>query len=223
MAWVTAGLLIAGTLFAVAPTAHACSEPALFTVTADHLANGDFNSPDSQLGQDYRAWSGDDSAQIQVLGVYVYETIHTVEASGDWSSGSVSVPVEMWGQWPEDTSPEAIEPEDRSGPVPDTCGWGPSGQPLGTRSYMAITTVDAAVVDIGDQDRDVLESAFGSPVIADRDLSLEQDLIAQVNAARSSSTALFVGVGVAALAAAGAVMYMTRRNPSDEAPPSNVS
>lgn len=213
-AWGATLLLIATTVFVYAPQAHACSIAPVFAITAEHLAPSNFNAPDSQLAQDYRDWSGDESAEIQVLGVYVYETIHAVEADGDWSRGSVSVAVEMWGQWPADTSPQAVSPQDRSGEPPDNCGWGAAGRPLGTRTYSVITTADFADITIDDQDQPVLEAAFGPPVIADRDLSLEQDLIAQVDSARGSSTAMFVGIGLAALAAAGAVMYMSRRKPA---------
>ena len=217
MAWVmgsvTAVLLIVGTLFTYARSAQACSMVVPFVVTAEHLADEGFNDADSEMARAYRQWSGDSNATIEVQGVYVYETIYQVGADGDWSAGSVSVPMEMWGQWPADTSPVAIEPEDRSSAPPSTCPWGPSGQPEGTRTYhVVVSTAEFAEIQIDDRQRDVLDAAFGSPDIAVRDQSLEQDLIAQVNSARASSTALFAGLGVAAVAAAGAVMYAARRS-----------
>lgn len=218
--WAMAVLLIAAGVFSYAPAAHACDPEPTFSVTADYLADADFNDPDSQLAQDYRAWSLDGTAEIQVLGVYVYETVYALDADGDWSPGSVSVPIEIWGQWPTTTNPRATLPEDQSGEPPDSCGWTSAGDPLGTRRYFMISTADFAEIQVDDQDRDVLDAAFGAPAIADRDLSLEQDLIAQVNSARTSSTVLFVGLGLAALAAAGAIMYMSRRSavpaPADE-------
>lgn len=136
----------------------------------------------------------------------------TVEADGDRSRGSVSVAVELWGQWPADTSPKAIAPEDQGGEPPSTCEWGPSGRPLGTRSYTVIATADFAELQLGSAEEAILTAAFGTPARADRDLSIEQELIAQIEAARGISTALFVGVGLAALRAAVAVMYVTQSN-----------
>lgn len=47
-----------------APAADACSLVPSFTVTAEHLRAGDFNASDSQLAQDYRSWTGDETAEI---------------------------------------------------------------------------------------------------------------------------------------------------------------
>ncbi len=200
--------------FVVSPRpAGACSIAPTFAVTLDHLAAGDFNEPDSQLARDYREWSHDDDATIKVLGVYVYETIHTVEPKDDWSRGGVSVPVEMWGQWPEDPSARAISPEDRSSEPPTTCGWGTSGRPLGTRDYTMIADVNGVDLDLrGENADEVLAAAFGAPAIAERDTSLEQDLIAQIETSRTSRTGLFVAAGLVAIALAAGVLYKTKRS-----------
>ena len=221
VSWLVGVAIVLGLIVTQAAPAYACSIAPSFVVTAEHLAPGDFNESDSQLASDFREWTGDDSATIEVLGVYVYETIAAVEAEGDYSRGSVSVPVEMWGEWPADTSPRAISPQDRSGEPPDNCGWGASGRPMGTRSYSMVSTAPSwALVEINmsDDDRSVLVDGFGAAAIADRDLDLEQTLIAQIQRSRGSSTALFVGLGVVAIGAAAAVMYVARRASTTTSP-----
>lgn len=146
----------------------------------------------------------------------MYETIHEAkaeaEAEGDRSRGSVSVPVKGWGQWPADTRPEATAAEDQGGEPPNTCGWGSSGRPIRTRSYTVISTTDFTELQLGSAKEVILTAAFGTPVLADRDRSLECELIAQIQTPSGSSAPILVGVGLAALGAAVAVMYMTRRN-----------
>lgn len=195
-----------------ASTALACSIAETFTITLDHLAEPDFNDPDSTLSRDYREWRGDESADIEVRGVYVYETIHTVEPEGDFSRGSVSVPVEMWGEWPENRDPRVAAPQDRSGEPPDSCGWGPGGHQLGTRSYTVIASERVIELRIDGQDPDaILTAAFGAPDIAERDRSVEEELIAQIDATRNRATGWLVAAGAVALALAAAVFYFSRR------------
>ncbi|MGZ0177560.1 MAG: hypothetical protein ACKVIQ_11880 [Acidimicrobiales bacterium] len=62
-------LLMAGVVLAQAPTADACSLAPSFIVTAQHLGADDVNALSSQIGQDYRSCTGDQAAEIQVLGV----------------------------------------------------------------------------------------------------------------------------------------------------------
>lgn len=222
LSWLVGITVAIGLLVVQAPPASACSIAPSFVVTAEHLAAGDFNQPTSQLAADYREWTGDDAASIEVLGVYVYETIAAVEAEGDYSRGSVSVPVEIWGQWPSTTAPRAIAPQDQSGEPPTNCGWDPAGQPLGTRSYSIVSTNSTANfvdIKISDDAQAVLVAAFGTPAIAERDLDLEQELIAQIQRPDNSSTPIFVGIGVAALVVAAGVMYAARRNHDIPTPP----
>lgn len=221
VSWLVALLVgmtvVIGLVVTQAAPAHACSIAPSFVVTAEHFEAGDVNDPDGQLATEYREWTGDDTASLEVLGVYVYETIAEVESEGDYSRGSVSVPVEMWGEWPADTSARAVAPRDQTEESDDPCGWGPSGRPLGTRSYSIIwesSTSDFVDIKIDDDAQAALTSVFGSPVIADRDLDVEQELIAQIQRSSRRSTPIFVGVGVVALATAAAVMYRSRRSSS---------
>lgn len=216
MRWVVALLvcvaLAVSAVFVAAPPARACSIAETFTVTLEHLSEDDFNDADSRLARDYREWHGDPDATIEIRGVYVYETIYSVEPTDDWSRGSVSVPVQMWGEWPDDPTPRAIEPQDRSGEPPDDCGWGPTGTTVGTRRYTIIADVDGVGLSTDGTDPDgVLTAAFGAPAIAERDAALEEELIARIEASRNRSSGLLVGVGIAALAVAAVVFYMTRR------------
>ena len=92
---------------------------------------------------------------------------------------------------------------------------------MGTRSYSIISTTSPSgfiEIRISDDDRSVLTNGFGAAAIADRNLDLEQDLIAQIQRSNTSSTALFVGLGAAAIGAAAAVMYVARRAPSTAIP-----
>lgn len=179
----------------------------------NHLSEPDFNGSASSLTQDYREWARDSSAVIEVEGVYVYETIHTVEARGDWSRGSVSVPVEMWGEWPPNRAPRVIAPEDRSGPPPDSCGWGPEGQAVGTRTYLVVASVPHVYLLTEGLDPDsVLTTAFGAPTVAERDTAGEADLIAQIDATRKRSTRIYFAAGLGALALAAAGLSLSRRS-----------
>jgi len=75
-----------------------------------------------------------------------------------------------------------------------------------------ISTTDFTELQLGSAKEVILTAAFGTPVLADRDRSLECELIAQIQTPSGSSAPILVGVGLAALGAAVAVMYMTRRN-----------
>lgn len=196
----------------VAASAEACDSAPTFVVTGEHLLDSDYNADSSQMAQDYRAFVNDDAASIEVLGVYVYETIYAVEPDGDWTRGSVNVLTEVWGVWPDSTEPELIPPKDHGGDPPNECGWTDRvGSPVGTRSYTIVTsdpTVSYRQDDLSDAE---LTAIFGAPDVAERDRSLEEELIAELDATRASSTRLFVGLGVAALALAGAIVFRARR------------
>ncbi len=221
---VAASLMIAylGAGLAGAPDATACDIADPFFVTAEHLV-GDFNAPDSQLNRDYREWARDDTATIEITGVYVYESVYMVEGDDDWQPGSLNVAMEIWGEWPDDTEPQAIEPRRRDDVTSGDCGSGPSGMPVGQRVYSVVADTDA-VVGVGEDTDVVLTAAFGAPDTAPRDAAAENDLIAQINATRRSTTRLFIGGGLAAVAIAGVVMYMSRTEPeiSPEAEPSSI-
>ena len=198
--------VLAGAIVGAAP-AHACSEAAPFMITNDHLT-ADLNAANSALQRDYQAWQGDESATIEIRGVSVYESIHYVEADDDWTSGSVSVPMLLWGEWPEDTAPRMVEPQRQREYSAGECDL-PAGVAFGQRRYTAVTEAYVAI-DVDDGTEAALTAVFGAPDAGPRDEGLEGDLIAQINATRRSTLRIFIGGGLAALAIAGVIFYMSR-------------
>lgn len=208
-----AAILASAVLLGSAPNAHACVQAAEYQIEPELLV-GDFNDPASQLNDDYRAWlsrnqSTDDDQRIEILGAYVYESVYWVDESGDFTSGSVNALVEVWGQWPEDRTPQVIPVVDRSELA---CPREPAS-PVGGRLYVLVTSDGTLNFGTGDDLMPVLTAAFGAPDVAVRDFDLEAQFIAQLQDVDTGSGLPLVlgGVGVVALLGAGLFWKSTRR------------
>lgn len=207
--------IAAALLGALTPAAAACTVVPQYRVDPSLLI-GDFTAVDSGLNVDYRTWRGfpdDQAVTIEILGAYVFETVHWVDETSDLSAGSVSVLTEVWGQWPADRAPRMVATGDKASG--DGCQPRPAG-PVGTRSYWLVTSDGVLPVGVVDASMPALTAAFGAPETAPRDFDLEAQLISQLQTADTGSSVPLIlgGVGVGALLLAGAFWKYTRRPPA---------
>lgn len=199
----------------MAPPAAACTVVPQYRVDPALLI-GDFTAVDSGLNVDYRTWRGfpdDQEVAIQILGAYVFESVHWVDETSELSAGSVSVLTDVWGQWPADRSPRMVAAGEKASVT--GCGPGPA-VPVGTRVYWLVTSDGVLPVGVVDASMPALTAAFGAPETAPRDFDLEARLISQLQTTDTSSSLALIlgGVGVGALLLAGAFWKSTRRPPA---------
>lgn len=166
------------------PAAHACSDEGEFSVTIDHLFSRDLNESDSALARE--ALEEYPNRPVpQILGVSMFETIHSVQPGEGWSRGSVSVITQAWGAVPATNAPLFVDAVDITDVVRDSCGNPQDGRTEGSR-WFRLTTSEAGegYSFVYQSDAQAIQTAaqvFGDSFFVERDSAAEARMIAALD------------------------------------------